>query len=146
MLLPAIIAILPTIAASSNIWVDVVPDHVRPYAIAHYHGEAVAIGDQIYRFPVTGSSSNGSFTLIGTSAPSSSSLGVLPHLHKAHYENFFNFKGRFQLWTQTANETQSSRILTQGDYGGVPQNTIHTFQILDPDTEMTGIISPGGFE
>jgi len=34
----------------------------------------------------------------------------------------------------------------QGDYGGVPPNTTHTFQILEPETEMVGIIAPGGFE
>lgn len=33
------------------------------------------------------------------------------------------------------------------DYSGaVPHNTIHTFQITDPDTQLTGVIQPGGFE
>ncbi|RDW85233.1 RmlC-like cupin [Coleophoma cylindrospora] len=139
-------ALLAPLAACSSIWVTEVPDYVRPYAIPQYQGRAVSIGDQVYRFPVTGPASGGAFTLLGTNAPASTSLGVLPHLHERHYENFFNFKGRFQLWSQYGNETQQTRILGPGDYGGVPENTIHTFQILDPDTEMTGIICPGGFE
>lgn len=37
-------------------------------------------------------------------------------------------------------------MLTSGDYGAVPQNTTHSFQITDPFTEMVGVIAPGGFE
>ncbi|CZR62862.1 related to Quercetin 2,3-dioxygenase [Phialocephala subalpina] len=54
---------------------------------------------QIYRFPATGPSSDYAFSLIQTNALGSTALGVLPHLHEVHYENFFNFRGRFQLWT-----------------------------------------------
>jgi quercetin dioxygenase-like cupin family protein len=83
---------------------------------------------------------------MSTNAPSSSALGVLPHIHQKHYENFFNFKGRFQLWAQKDSNEQQARLLTQGDYGSVPRNTTHTFQLLDPDSEMVGVIVPGGFE
>jgi hypothetical protein len=62
-----------------------------------------------------------------------------------HYENFFNYKGHFQLWTEKDGDEQA-HLLTAGDYGAVPHNTTHTFQILDPDTEMVGVIQPGGFE
>lgn len=65
------------------------------------------MGSQVYRFPVTGPSSGYAFKLMSTNAPASGSLGVLPHIHQAHYENFFNFKGRFQLWAQKdKNETR----------------------------------------
>lgn len=37
-------------------------------------------------------------------------------------------------------------MLGQGDFSAVPRNTIHTFQILEPDTEMVGIIQPRGFQ
>ncbi|KAE9068044.1 hypothetical protein PF010_g27227 [Phytophthora fragariae] len=112
------------------------------------HGEAVKIGDQVYRFSVTGPSSGGAFTLLQTSAPEATTLGVLPHIHKTHYENFYCTRGRFQLWAESYNSTteQQTRVLTQGDYGAVPHNTYHTFQVLDPDTQMTGVIQPGGFE
>ncbi|OKP03397.1 Quercetin 2,3-dioxygenase [Penicillium subrubescens] len=83
---------------------------------------------------------------MNTNAPSSGSLGVLPHIHRKHYENFFSFKGRFQLWAQKGDNEQQARVLTRGDYGSVTRNTTHTFQILDPDTEMVGVIVPGGFE
>ncbi|KAF7915480.1 uncharacterized protein EAE98_011083 [Botrytis deweyae] len=130
---------------NSSVWVTEVPNYVRPYAIAHYDASGCQVGSQLYRFPVTGPSSGGAFSLLATNAPPSTDLGVLPHIHQKHYENFFNLKGRFQLWTEKDGDSET-RLLTQGDYGSVPTNTTHTFQILDPDTEMVGIISPGGFE
>lgn len=135
------------VASSSNssIWVTQVPTYVRPYAIPHYLAQGCVVGQQIYRFPVTGPSSGYVFSLIQTNSPGSTALGVLPHLHEAHYENFFNFRGRFQLWTDKHDE-DNTRILLPGDLGAVPHNNTHTFQILDPDTEMAGVIQPGGFE
>ncbi|KAF2787155.1 putative quercetin 2,3-dioxygenase [Melanomma pulvis-pyrius CBS 109.77] len=138
-----VFAILPHLAASlSSLYVQNAPNHIRPYVIEHYaSAQAISIGQQIYRFPVTGPSSGGAFSLLSTSSPSSNELGVLPHHHQTHHENFFCLKGRFQLWAE-----DEARLLTVGDYGSVPRNTTHTFQILDPDTEMVGSISPGGFE
>ncbi|KAL4919256.1 RmlC-like cupin domain-containing protein [Aspergillus aurantiobrunneus] len=143
------LALLPLAGAQSlsDLYVDTAPSSPRPYVLPHYaNSHAVTIGSQLYRFAVTGPSSDYAFTLMSTNAPASGSLGVLPHIHQAHYENFFSFKGRFQLWTQHGDGGQQGRLLTQGDYGSVPRNTTHTFQILDPDTEMVGVISPGGFE
>ncbi|KAK7533791.1 RmlC-like cupin domain-containing protein [Phyllosticta citribraziliensis] len=133
----------------NDLFVSTAPNEPKPYILPKMAGRAVAVGQQIYRFSVTGNASAGAFTLMQTNAPSSTALGVLPHIHKEHYENFYCTKGRFQLWAQsnsTANATQQARVLTQGDYGAVPQGTIHSFQVTDPDTQLTGIISPGGFE
>ncbi|KAG7382109.1 hypothetical protein PHYBOEH_010617 [Phytophthora boehmeriae] len=134
---------------SASLVVDTAPDELRAYVLPKNHGEAVQVGEQVYRFSVTGPSSGGAFTLLQTNAHESTSLGVLPHIHKTHYENFYCTRGRFQLWAESYNATgseQQSRVLTQGDYGAVPHNTYHTFQVLDPDTQMTGVIQPGGFE
>lgn len=60
----------------SPLLVKEVPEYVRPYAIRAYDGKAVALGNQVYRFPVTGPSSGGAFSLIGTAAPASGDLGV----------------------------------------------------------------------
>ncbi|EKG13902.1 Cupin RmlC-type [Macrophomina phaseolina MS6] len=133
-------------AASSSLVVDEAPQSLRPYVLPKFAGQAVAVGQQIYRFSVTGNSSDGAFTLMQTNAPDSTELGVLPHIHKAHYENFYCTKGRIQLWAKTNATGEQARILTQGDYGAVPHNTIHSFQITDPDTQLTGVIQPGGFE
>lgn len=131
----------------SDLYVENAPDHLRPYVIPHYaNSHAVSVGSQVYRFMVTGPSSDYAFTLMSTSAPASMDLGVLPHIHQRHYENFYNLKGRFQLWADKGDSGQQARLLTQGDYGSVPRNTTHTFQVLDPDTEMVGAIVPGGFE
>ncbi|RWA12017.1 hypothetical protein EKO27_g3119 [Xylaria grammica] len=130
-----------------SLYVDQAPNHLRPYILEHYvDTRAVNVSSQIYRFAVTGLSSDNAFTLISTNAPRSDALGVLPHIHQRHYESFFNYKGRLQLWARKDNGEHESRILTPGDYGSVVRNTTHTFQILDPDTELTGIIVPGGFE
>ncbi|KAI3396745.1 hypothetical protein diail_11707 [Diaporthe ilicicola] len=133
---------------ASSLWVSEVPSSPQPYAVRHYGIPGVVIGAQTYRFPVTGPSSDYAFTLISTAAPGSGSLGVLPHTHLTHYENFFCLKGQFQLWTSDAEtyENEEARLMTPGDYGAVPHNTTHTFQILDPDTDMVGVIQPGGFE
>ncbi|KAJ5667847.1 uncharacterized protein N7477_006417, partial [Penicillium maclennaniae] len=130
-----------------ELYLENAPSSPRPYIISHYaNSHAVTIGSQLYRFTVTGSSSDNAFTLMSTNSPSSGDLGVLPRIHRRHYENFFAYKGRFQLWAQKGDSEQQARLLTQGDYGSVPRNTTHTFQTLDPDCEMVGVISPGGFE
>lgn len=129
----------------SSIWVTEVPTYVRPYAIPHLLAGGCVVGQQVYRFPVTGASSDNAFSLIQTNAPGSTELGVLPHIHEIYYETFFNVRGRFQLWTKK-DGVENTRVILPGDFGAVPQETIHTFQILDPDTEMMGVIQPGGFE
>lgn len=74
-------------------------------------------------------------------------IGILTLIqtHAIHYENFYCLKGRYALWTSKDNVT-SGRILSPGDYGAVPHDTIHTFQLLDPFVELVGVIQPGGFE
>lgn len=57
-----------------------VPDHVRPYVVRAYTIDGPLVGNQVYRFPVTGASSGGAFTLISTAATGSEALGVLPHV------------------------------------------------------------------
>ncbi|GKT46483.1 questin oxidase [Colletotrichum spaethianum] len=133
-------------ATGKTLILDQAPDAPQPYVLRKGSGRAVAVGEQVYRFSVTGNSSAGAFTLMQTNAPDSSELGVLPHIHKAHYENFYCTKGQIQLWAKTNDTEEQARVLTPGDYGAVPQNTVHTFQITDPDTQLTGVISPGGFE
>ncbi|KAL3472264.1 quercetin 2,3-dioxygenase [Aspergillus californicus] len=145
-LLAAASLAVETLAAPS-LYVEDAPDHLRPYVIRSYaHAQAVNVEAQTYRFMVTGPSSNNAFTLMDTNAPNSAALGVLPHIHQQHHENFFNSKGRYQLWAQKGNATQQTRVLYPGDFGTVSPNTTHTFKILDPDTQMTGTIFPGGFE
>jgi quercetin dioxygenase-like cupin family protein len=131
---------------SSSIILDEAPQTTRPYALRKGSGQAVVVGSQVYRFSVTGNSSAGAFTLMQTNSPDSTALGVLPHLHEVHYENFYCTKGRVQVWAKTNETGEQARVLTAGDYGAVPRNTTHTFQITDPDTQLTGVIQPGGFE
>jgi hypothetical protein len=70
--------------AAGDLIVTKVPDYVRPYIVRAYALEGYRVGSQIYRFPVTGPSSDYAFTLISTAAPASTSLGVLPHVSHCH--------------------------------------------------------------
>ncbi|KAF2141088.1 uncharacterized protein K452DRAFT_288467 [Aplosporella prunicola CBS 121167] len=131
---------------SGSLYVDTAPPTPRPYVLPKLSGQAVSIGSQIYRFAVTGNSSGGAFTLMNTHAPDSPALGVLPHIHRRHYENFYCAKGRVNLWAARNETGHHARELSPGDYGAVPPGTTHTFQMTDPDTQLTGVIAPGGFE
>lgn len=132
---------------AASLVVDEPPNFVRPYVIPHNHGPTLAIGSTAGRFPVTSPSSGGAITLLTTNGGASSTLNVFPHLHQRQYENFFCSRGSVQLWMQGKNESsQNVRRLSAGDYGASPPNTTHTFQIVEPNTEMFGVIFDGGLE
>lgn len=65
---PALVGFI--VAVGATLWVDEAPDHVRPYVIEHYaNSHALVIGSQTYRFPITGPSSGGAFSLVSTNHP-----------------------------------------------------------------------------
>jgi quercetin dioxygenase-like cupin family protein len=125
-----------------------------PYALLKGRGVPLGGGDTWNRFPVTGNSSGGAFCVMNTNGPGVATGGpsLFPHVHKKTYENFYARKGRVQVWGQnldgflTNTTVQQTRILGPGDFGGIPTNGIHTFQMLEPDTMLTGVLVPGGFE
>ncbi|KAM0202709.1 hypothetical protein ACHAPA_010851 [Fusarium lateritium] len=132
----------------SSLIVDKAPNETRPYVLLKNTGEALALGANILRFLVTGNVSEQSFAMVSQSSPDSSLLAVSPHIHRRTYENFFVNKGRIQLWAWQ-NETgglEFSRLMTAGDYAVVPHHTLHTYQFLEPDTQLTFVVQPGGFE
>jgi quercetin dioxygenase-like cupin family protein len=148
----------PTIA-KQTLWLKTTPQSPIPYALKKGAGISLGGGNT---FPITGNSSGGTFCLLHTNAAGSysspsSGPGLFPHVHKKTYENFYAVKGRVQLWGQnldsfllSKNKTsvgeQETRILSQGDIGAIPWNTIHTFTLLEPDTQLTGVLVPGGVE
>ncbi|KAK0657884.1 RmlC-like cupin domain-containing protein [Cercophora newfieldiana] len=140
---------IPTLARS--LWLQTTPQSPVPYALKKGAGIALGGGNT---FPVTGNSSGNAFCILHTNAAGSyaSASGVFPHVHKKTYENFYAVKGRVQLWGQNLDtylantSVQETRILSQGDIGAIPWNTIHTFTLLEPDTQLTGVLVPGGFE
>lgn len=67
-------------SAAESLVVTTVPDYVRPYVVRAYSLDGPLVGNQVYRFPVTGASSGGAFTLISTAATGSVNLGVSPHV------------------------------------------------------------------
>jgi len=125
-----------------------------PYALLKGRGILLGGGDTWNRFPVTGNSSGGAFCIMITDGPGETGdkPSLFPHVHKKTYENFYARKGRVQLWSQSLDgflqnkSVQQTRILGPGDFGAVPPNGIHTFKLLEPDTVLTGVLVPGGFE
>jgi quercetin dioxygenase-like cupin family protein len=142
----------PVLANNSTLIVYDTPQHVRPYILPKGYGLKQGMGDTANLYPVTGNSSGGAFCLMVTNGPSSGGSGVFPHVHRRTHENFYSSKGRIQLWSQSLDgflqitTEQQTRVLFQGDIGSVPPSIIHTFQLVDPDTSLTGVLVPGGFE
>ncbi|CAK7224208.1 hypothetical protein SEUCBS140593_005494 [Sporothrix eucalyptigena] len=156
---PIIVTLLSTAGLVSanapstpSLWVTTTPQSPVPYALKK--GNGIRLGDNL--FPITGNSSGGAFCIMNTNdagIPLGSVPGLLfPHVHRKTFENFYATKGRVQLWGQNLEtyrkntSTQQTRTLSQGDFGGIPPGTIHTFMLLEPDTELTGVLVPGGFE
>ncbi|KAH7111479.1 RmlC-like cupin [Dactylonectria estremocensis] len=141
----------------SKLIVDTPPDHVRPFVLPKLGGVNVYAGNTVVRMSIPGLSTGGVFTLYQVYGDRSESFVVQPHHHHYSYETFCSTKGRVQIWLQAvggshdqeppkATAEQETRILTRGDCALVPPNTTHTFRLLEPSTQYTGVISPGGFE
>lgn len=77
-----------TARVAGDLIVTKVPDYVRPYIVRAYTLDGYLVGSQVYRFPVTGPSSDYAFSLVSTAAPASTSLGVLPHV--SHWHTWHN--------------------------------------------------------
>ncbi|KAA8642598.1 hypothetical protein EYZ11_011910 [Aspergillus tanneri] len=144
------IALFCSLAASSSIIVNKAPDFVRPYVLPKYRGHAIRLtkSGQIIRFSITANSSDGAFSLIQHNGKPSGWLSARPHTHGVTHEHFYCSQGRSQLWglKNETNASHEARVATPGDYGNIPPGTIHTFQLVDPDSLLTHAFHPGGFE
>jgi quercetin dioxygenase-like cupin family protein len=126
------------VATTQSLVVDNEPNHVRPYVIPHSHGFVVQAEDYAVGFPVTNTSTASALSLITLAGPRSQQIPV--HYHAQYHETFFVAKGGLQLSVQ--NET---RRLGPLDFASVPVNQNHSFKIVEPDTEVIGVVAPGGF-
>ncbi|KAK0748996.1 RmlC-like cupin domain-containing protein [Schizothecium vesticola] len=148
-LLGALLLYMTYTTNAATLWVPATPQAPQPYALKKGLGIPLPGGNT---FPVTGNSSGGAFCILNTHAAGSGSGGIFPHVHKNTYETFYTVKGRVQLWGQNLDHflantsVQQTRILHAGDIGAIPRSTIHTFRLLEPDTQLTGVLVPGGFE
>ncbi|KAJ3547772.1 hypothetical protein NM208_g1348 [Fusarium decemcellulare] len=132
---------------------DTTPQIPKPYALKKNLGIAL-VGDGTVSsfFPVTGNSSGNAFTLMITAGSSTGGPNAFPHVHRKTYETFYASKGRLQMWGQNNNgfiantSVQTTRILMPGDFCGIPNNTIHMFQFMEPETQLTSVLAPGSFE
>jgi hypothetical protein len=113
-----------------------VPDYVRPYVVRAYSLDGVRVGSQVYRFPVTGPSSDYAFTLISTAAPASTSLGVLPHVR------LYEMIGSSQMLTdQDSRDPLRELLLPQGPIRSLDEQRQRHIR-KDPDTGRLRCRSP----
>jgi quercetin dioxygenase-like cupin family protein len=106
--------------------------------IPHSRGFTVQAQDYSVGFPVTNVSTASALSLVTIAGPRSDQIPV--HYHALYHETFFIAKGALQLSVQ--NET---RRLGPLDIASVPVNQNHSFKIIEPDTEVIGVVAPGGF-
>lgn len=127
-----------SITQPGNLTVYEEPKDVQPYVIPNLHGYAVQAFGYVLRFPVTNVSTAGAISLLTLHGKKEPAVPV--HYHSRYHETFFVAKGAINLFAQ--NET---RRLGPLDIGSVPPNTNHSFELLEPDTEVLGAVTPGGF-
>ncbi|KND87024.1 Quercetin 2,3-dioxygenase [Tolypocladium ophioglossoides CBS 100239] len=77
----------------------------------------------------TANSSDGTFSLVQHNGKDSGWTSARPHTHRLTHEHFYCARGRVELWGQknATNATDEARL-------------------TDPDTQLTHIFHPGGFE
>lgn len=137
-------------AAPKDIIVDRAPDHLRAYMLPRFRGRHIRLTKtQTVTYSITANSSDGAFTLVQHNGKVSHWLNARPHTHKRTHEHFYCTRGRCGMWSKKENSTTATdeaRIGSFGDYGNVPPDTMHTFELLDPDTQLTHVFHPAGFE
>ncbi len=153
-----LLALLPLLAVASaqlkTLTVGKVPQSSQPYHIPYLQGPVLSQGTVAYRFPITSNSSGGLLTLLTTNTNTATSLSVPAHKHIARYENFFCTRGQVQLWfgkngsenVASGDGAQQGRVMQSGDFGASTPYTTHAFQTGSEDTEMYGVVFPGGLE
>ncbi|OGM45340.1 quercetin 2 [Aspergillus bombycis] len=138
-----------SVPSNKSIIVDTAPNFVRPYVLPKYKGDAIKLtSSQTIRFSITANSSDGAFSLLQHNGKASGWLSARPHTHGLTHEHLYCTRGRCQLWGQknVTNSSHEARVATPGDYGNIPPGSIHTFQLVDPDSQLTHVFHPGGFE
>lgn len=137
----------------ASLWQDTTPQSLQPYALKKNIGLSLGGNGTISTFfPVIGNSSDDAFTLMVVHGSSIGGPNAFPHVHRKTYESFYTSKGRIQMWGENnegfiANTSvQTTRIMMPGDFCGIPNNTIHMFQFMEPDTQLISVLAPGSFE
>lgn len=130
--------------------VDRAPDFCRPYVLPKFAGHATGLttSGQIIRYSITGESSEGAFSLVQHNGKVTGWTSARPHTHRIYHEHFYCARGRVELWAKKneTDATDEARVATVGDYGNVPPGVIHTFQPTSPDSQLSHIFHPAGFE
>lgn len=157
MRVPAVLAAAAAVATpalgvavnNESIIVMEAPDHVRPYVLPKFRGKATKLAEtQVIRYSITNNSSGGAFALLQHTGNVRGYTSARPHRHHKVQEHFYCSRGRVQLWgmKDEANASHEARVATVGDYGSIPPYGIHTFQLTDPDSSLTHVFHPAGFE
>ncbi|KAH0592028.1 hypothetical protein MHUMG1_10239 [Metarhizium humberi] len=136
-------------ASPQNMVVSQAPDFVRPYVLPKYRGRSIMLSQaEVLRFAITTNSSGGAFSMIQHNGQFNNNVSARYHDHHNVHEHLYCARGRVQFWAQknTSEGEQEARQATPGDYASLPTGTIHTFQLVDPDAQLTHVFHPAGFE
>lgn len=117
------------------------PDGPAPYFLGEADGDKIVLFDQLFTLLTTGVQTDREFdSFITEGRPGQA---VPAHFHALTHETFFVMEGAIRLWVDDQNGRRETRILEAGDFGYVPKNTIHSYQI-ERTGKVFGVTS-GGF-
>ena len=115
------------------------PGHITPYALAAGGGRAHLLIDQVGRCVCGAEESGGAWSMMTLNGPAGRPIPL--HFHRQEWEFFLCHRGTMQLWLN-----DESRILSAGDFGFAPPNTVHAYGLVGNHAGFMGPIVPGGWD
>src|SRR4051794_8552313 len=111
-----------------------------PYVIEAGSGRAHVLLGEVGRALVGAEESGGAMSVMTLDGPRAERPIPL-HYHEHEYEFFYCLRGAIQLWAD-----DQSRVLAPGDFGYIPPNTLHAYQLRGHFSPFVGPIVPGGWD
>ncbi len=115
------------------------PGQTVPYVLAAGGGRAHLLIDQVGRCLGGAEETAGAMSMMTLDGPAGRAIPL--HFHRQEYEFFFCHRGNVQLWLG-----DESRLLSPGDFGFAPPNTVHAYALPGNHSGFIGPIIPGGWD
>ena len=115
------------------------PGQTVPYVLAAGGGRAHLLIDQVGRCLSGAEETGGAWSMMTLDGPTGRPIPL--HFHRQEFEFFFCHRGNVQLWLG-----DESRLLSVGDFGFAPPNTVHAYALPGHHSGFMGPIIPGGWD
>lgn len=103
-------------------------------------GECIWVTGNHYTFQVTGTETDGGYTLFEGVVPPGA--GPPPHLHRREVEGIYVLEGELTFYLEGRTE-----VLGRGSFIHIPRGIVHSFKNHGTETaRMLDLISPAGME